>query len=427
MTQIRHDMQTLQTQTEVRSKESSELQDAFHLFSQMSDQLETTYRDLEQRVEQLGTELAAANSEKIKQLAEKEKLADRLSALHEAMPAAVIWVDENQKILSANQLAETIFNQNIVGKDWTQLLNNINNHFNGHELSLGDSRLYSYNQCALEAGQGQVIILTDVTLSRELQQSSHRQQRLVELGEITAGLAHQIRTPLASALLSVEQLLHPSLNADLQQKSTNRIKDNLHHLNHLVNDMLLFARDGEFESDQVNVSSLFQSVSEYVTQKKYQYFEMSVTGPKSIESSELIVTGSKDALLSVLIGLVENAHQLASKLSPIALNIYYKTEGKGLLISVSDNGPGLDKVLCKRIFEPFYTTKKEGTGLGLAISRSIVRAHNGSIVAVSELGKGTEFKIRLNLYQSDNFMNSNANRDLEKLNRKISQVQFFED
>lgn len=416
MTQIRHDMQTFQTQTEVRSKESSELQDAFHLFSQMSDQLETTYRDLEQRVEQLSTELAAANSEKIKQLAEKEKLADRLSALHEAMPAAVIWVDENQKILSANQLAETIFNQNIVGKDWIQLLNNKNNHFNGHELSLGDSRLYSYNQCALEAGQGQVIILTDVTLSRELQQSSHRQQRLVELGEITAGLAHQIRTPLASALLSVEQLLHPSLNADLQQKSTNRIKDNLHHLNHLVNDMLLYARDGEFESDQVNVSSLFQSVSEYVAQKKYQYFDMSVTGPDSIESSELIVTGSKDALLSVLIGLVENAYQLANQLSPIKLNIHYKTEDKELLISVSDNGPGLDKALCETIFEPFYTTKKEGTGLGLAISRSIVRAHNGSIVAVSELGKGTEFKIRLNLYQSNIFLHSNANRNLEKSN-----------
>lgn len=427
MTQIRHDMQTFHTQTEVRSKESSELQDAFHLFSQMSDQLETTYRDLEQRVEQLSTELAAANSEKIKQLAEKEKLADRLSALHEAMPAAVIWVDEDQKILSANQLAETIFNQNIVGKVWTQLLNNKNYHFNGHELSLGDSRLYSYNQCALEAGQGQVIILTDVTLSRELQQSSHRQQRLVELGEITAGLAHQIRTPLASALLSVEQLLHPSLNADLQYKSTNRIKDNLHHLNHLVNDMLLYARDGEFESDQVNVASLFQSVNEYVAQKNYQYFDMSVTGPKSIETSELIVTGSKDALLSVLIGLVENAYQLAKQSSPITLHINYKTEDKELLISVSDNGPGLDKNLCEKIFEPFYTTKKEGTGLGLAISRSIVRAHKGSIVAVSELGKGTVFEIRLNLYQPDNLLHSNANKNLENLNKEISQIQVFED
>ena len=214
----------------------------------------------------------------------------------------------------------------------------------------------------------------------------------------------------------MEQLLHPSLNADLQQKSTNRIKDNLYHLNHLVNDMLLFARDGEFESDQVNVSSLFQSVSEYVAQKKYQYFDLSVTGPKSIVPSELIVTGSKDALLSVLIGLVENAYQLANQESPIKLNIHYKTEDKELLISVSDNGPGLEKSLCGRVFEPFYTTKKEGTGLGLAISRSIVRAHNGSIVAQSELGKGSKFKIRLNLYQSDNFLHSNANRNLEKSN-----------
>lgn len=410
-------MQTFQAQTELRSKGESDLQDAFHLFSQMSDQLETTYRHLEQRVEQLSTELAAANSEKIKQLAEKEKLADRLSALHEAMPAAVIWVDETQKILSANQLAETIFSQNIVGKNWTQLLNTDSDYFNGHELSLGGSRLYSYNQCALEAGQGQVIILTDVTLSRELQQSSNRQQRLVELGEITAGLAHQIRTPLASALLSVEHLLHPSLNAELQNKATNRIKDNLHHLNHLVNDMLLFARDGEFESDQVNVASLFNAVNEYLAQKSYHFFTVSMLHSDISDTSKDIVTGSKDALLSVLIGLIENAYQLATELLPIELNIHYETNAKELLITVSDNGPGLDKALCERVFEPFYTTKKEGTGLGLAISRSIIRAHNGSIVAVSKPGQGTEFQIRLKLFQSENLLHSNANRNLKKLNK----------
>jgi two-component system, sensor histidine kinase FlrB len=418
-------MQTFQAQTELRSKGESDLQDAFHLFSQMSDQLETTYRHLEQRVEQLSTELAAANSEKIKQLAEKEKLADRLSALHEAMPAAVIWVDETQKILSANQLAETIFNRKIVGKNWTQLLNKDGYHFNGHELNLGGSRIYSYNQCALETGQGQVIILTDVTLSRELQQSSHRQQRLVELGEITAGLAHQIRTPLSSALLSVEHLLHPSLNAELQSKATNRIKDNLHHLNHLVNDMLLYARDGEFESDQVNVAALLNEVNEYCIQKNYSNFQMLVSENGAGKASESVVMGSKDALLSVLIGLVENAYQLATDLLPVELNIHYEVNNKELLISVSDNGPGLDKTLCERIFEPFYTTKKEGTGLGLAISRSIIRAHNGSIVAVSELGKGTEFQIRLKLSQSENLLRSNANRNFETLNKTNSLVQVF--
>lgn len=418
-------MQTLQTQTGSRPKSESELQDAFHLFSQMSDQLETTYRHLEQRVEQLSTELAAANSEKITQLAEKEKLADRLSALHEAMPAAVIWVDETQKILSANQLAETIFNQKLVGQVWTHLLNQEYYHFNGHELSTGDSRLYSYNHCVLEAGQGQVIILTDVTLSRQLQHSSNRQQRLVELGQITAGLAHQIRTPLSSALLSVEHLLHPSLDATLHNKSANRIKDNLHHLNHLVNDMLLYARDGEFESDQVNVNNLFNILADYVSQKKYASFNLSILN-NADKTADIIVTGSKDALLSVLIGLVENAYQLASKQSPIEVSIDYKVIDQEVLISVTDNGPGLNTAQCEQIFEPFYTTKKEGTGLGLAISRSIVRAHNGSINVVSELGKGAEFQIRLKIFKSEKLMHSNANRSIKQSHLINKEVQVSE-
>ncbi|MCK5336939.1 MAG: hypothetical protein KAQ67_12295 [Gammaproteobacteria bacterium] len=411
-------MQTLQLQSESKLSDKAELQAAFQLFTQMSGQLETTYRQLEQRVEQLSTELAAANSEKLKQLAEKEKLADRLAALHAAMPAAVIWVDEAQKILSANQSAEVIFKQDIVGKNWTQLLNGQGYSFNGHELSTDDSRVYSYNQRALETAHGQVIILTDVTLSRELQQSSHRQQRLAELGEITAGLAHQVRTPLASALLSVEQLLHPSLNTELHNKSVNRIKDNLHHLDQLVNDMLLYARDGEFESDQVSVHSLLNDIKNCFIQKDYPHFKLSILNSITSQDSDVIVTGSKDALLSVLISLVENAYQLSTDLLPVEVNIHYEVKGKQLLITVSDNGPGLDKFQCEQIFKPFYTTKKEGTGLGLAISRSIIRAHNGSLVAVSEPGNGTELQICLNLYQPEKMLNSNVNRT--KLNKESS-------
>lgn len=402
-------MPTLQAQAEIPINDKTELQAAFQLFSQMSDQLETSYRDLELRVECLTKSLATANSEKLKQLAEKEKLADRLEALHAAMPAAVIWVDESQTIRSANQTAKDIFKNDIVGKDWENLLAQ-HFSFNGHELVGADASVYSYNQRILEAGQGQVIILTDVSLSHKLQQSSYRQTRLAELGQITAGLAHQVRTPLASALLSIEQLSHPDISAELRSKSTDRIKNNLHHLDHLVNDMLSFARDGEFENDQVNIAELLLSLDSYFKEKNYAFFELSVADTKASEA-DIIVAGSRDALLSVLISLVENTHQLASDEVTIKTQVSLQQTDSQLLISVKDNGPGLDAISCQQIFKPFFTTKRNGTGLGLAISQSIIHAHHGSLVAVSEPGEGTEVQIRLNYYQADIMLQSKAKTD----------------
>ncbi|MDH5426069.1 MAG: ATP-binding protein [Gammaproteobacteria bacterium] len=413
-------MQTLQTQSQ--SNGESDLQAAFRLFSQMSGQLETSYRQLELKVEQLSRELAVVNSEKLEQLAEKEKLADRLAALHEAMPAAVIWVDQSKKILSANQTAETIFKKNIVGKNWQSLLDQKDYSFNGHEFNTGDSNVYNYSQCVLDADQGQVIILTNVTLDRELQQSSHQQLRLAELGEITAGLAHQLRTPLASALLSVDHLLHPSINIELHNKSVNRIKDNLLHLDHLVNDMLLYARDGKFESNEVSVKNLLEETCVHFRQKNYENFNIKDISCVTAAKKDVYVSGSKDALLSVLISLAENAYQLATELLPVTVVMDYKLQNQQLVITVSDTGPGLSQSDCEHVFKPFFSTKKAGTGLGLAISRSIICAHNGTIKAVSEQGKGTQMQIKLNRYQSDKILNSNANRKSQNRNNSPVKV-----
>lgn len=396
-------MQSQQIQSE---PDKTELQAAFKLFSRMSDQLETSYRDLEHQVEQLSFELSKANSEKLKQLAEKEKLADRLETLHEAMPAAVIWVDQSQQILSANQSALDIFKENIIGKIWPELLMKQSFSFSGHELISTSASIYSYSQKALEAGQGKVIILTDITLSQQLQKSNHHQQRLADLGKMTAGLAHQVRTPLATALLSIDQLSHPSISPELQKKSIKRVKHNLHHLDHLVNDMLLFARDGEFEKEKINVSSLLNDLNKNIQQKKYQNFSFTASNKFSNES----VSGSKDALLSVLMSLVENASQLSTKLSPIEVKIESEVKSDKILISVIDNGPGLTLEQREQVFKPFFSTKKEGNGLGLAISQSIIRAHNGCLIAVSEQGLGTKMQISLDLFRSESLLQSNTNK-----------------
>ena len=402
-------MQTLQTKNQLSNK--SDLEDAFHLFSQMSGQLESTYRQLEQRVEKLTNELAVAHSEKL-------QLADQLSALHEAMPAAVIWTDKYHNILSANQLAETIFKGSVVGKNWQEIIACHDFDFNGHEITTTDSKVYSYNQCSFEGGDGQLVILTDVTLSKELQFSSHRQQRLAELGEFTAGLAHQVRTPLASALLSIEQLAHPLLDNEMRKKSIHRVEKNLRHLDNLVNDMLLYARDGSFEKDQVSVRKLLFGLKGHFKQKKYSNFNLNISNQETTSNQTNLIIGSENALLSVLISLVENAYQLSSDSKHINVCVSFNVVSDKLMILVADDGPGLSNSQCEEIFKPFYTTKESGTGLGLSISRSIVRAHNGSLEAVSEQGIGTTMKLTLDLLKKGKMLHSNAYKKSKSINQK---------
>lgn len=399
-------MQTLSSIDRPDLDSQSELQAAFQLFSQMSGQLEKSYRELEGRVEQLTQELATARSEKLKQLAEKEKLADQLEALHEALPAAVIWMDAKSRIRSANQAANKMFATDIVNQNWQQLLEQ-KFSFDGHELLADDGSVFSYHQRSLEQQQGQVVILTDVTLSRQLQQSNYRQQRLAELGEITAGIAHQVRTPLASALLSVGHLSHPSVDEALRQKSVDRIKQNLHHLDKFVNDMLLYAKDGEFDNNCINVSLLLHNLEVYVQQKHFHNASFEI---QNNQSTDLVVSGSGDALLSVLISLVENASQLATETTAVEVSVKTMLVDGECVISVIDNGPGLSAQQCKQIFKPFYTTKEHGTGLGLAISRSIIRAHHGQLDVFSTPGKGTEMKIQLKQFVAEQFMQSNSNK-----------------
>ena len=403
-------MQTQALNNVTDLEKQNELQAAFHLFSQMSGQLEQSYKELEQRVELLTEELATARSEKLKQLAEKEKLADQLQALHEALPVAVIWIDKSNRILSANQTANEIFNTDIVNKNWKHLLEQYFG-FDGHELLADDGRVFSYHQQPLAQQRGQVVILTDVTLSRQLQQSNYRQQRLAELGEITAGIAHQVRTPLASALLSIGHLSHPSIDEELRQKSVERIKQNLHHLDKFVNDMLLYAKDGEFDNNCINISLLLHNLEVYVQQKQYPDFHFQLQ--LNQQQDDMVVSGSGDALLSVLISLVENASQLSSEITPIDVVVKAYATETDCVISVIDNGPGLSAAQKDQIFKPFYTTREQGTGLGLAISRSIIHAHHGQLEAISAAGKGTEMKIHLKKYISEKFLQSNNNKVTE--------------
>ena len=180
-----------------------ELQEAFNLFNQMSEQLTDAYRELQKQVEQLTQELAVANGELRRQLEEKESLSQRLSRLLAALPGGVIVLDGGGRVSEVNPAVSTMLYGNLVGEAWSEICGReLVPTLTQGEWLLGDTGrriVISTNRIGEQGGE--ILLLHDVTEAYQLQDQLQRHQRLSSMGEMVAGLAHQLRTPLSAALL----------------------------------------------------------------------------------------------------------------------------------------------------------------------------------------------------------------------------------
>jgi two-component system sensor histidine kinase FlrB len=228
---------------------------------------------------------------------------------------------------------------------------------------------------------------------RILQQEASRGQRLSSMGEMTARLAHQVRTPLATSLLYASQLKQVDLQQDQHNCFVDRLLVGLRHLDHMVNDMLLYARGGQEGDEVVTVSDLLDQVQQsLVPQLNEKAAHWSVrNGHRDIE-----IRGQREILVSALGNLVSNALDASGQ--DTHLDWQVDVQGQTVCIVLQDNGPGVANGVHEQIFEPFFTTRASGTGLGLAVVRAVVAAHRGTIELDPEFEKGARFVIRLPLF-----------------------------
>ena len=392
------------------------LEDAFHVFTQVSEQLSASYLVLENRVAQLTDELAAARSERLLQLAEKERLANRLTHLLNVLPAGVVVLNGAGRIQEYNPSAVALLGEPLLGLNWAAVAARVfaPQLGEGQELVLRDGRRVSLSASSLGTEPGQILLLRDVTELHALQEGLSRHQRLSAMGEMAAALAHQIRTPLSAALLYTSQLAFPQHDNFDYRQYAGKVLSRLRHLEQLVNDMLVFAKGGHCGADEFTVALLLQDL------------QQAMDAPLSVAECRLEILndapkatlhGNREALLSALQNLVSNAMQACGKGGRLQLLATYKdvlvsreagrrerpqtvsdphgAEAVNLLLS--DNGPGIPDALQERIFEPFFTTRAQGTGLGLAVVQAIVRAHQGMVWVESEPGQGSTFGLRLPL------------------------------
>ncbi len=375
-----------------------QLEDAFQVFNQVSEQLVVSYQQLQEQVQQLSAELAAARQERMRQLVEKERLANRLSRLLDALPAAVVVLDGDDRIQAFNQAAQDLLGPIDLHLLWGPVYKR---HFgagqSGEERQLCSGRWVGLSERSLAPESGRILLLRDITESRELQERMHRQQRLAAMGEMAAQLAHQIRTPLSSALLYLSHLSKENLSTEQRSRMAERSRARLLHMEHQINDMLAFARGGQYAPEPVAMSELLRDL--------VQTLEPAIQeGNTSLHwrddtAGDCLISGNRDALLGAVLNLANNAIQHGGPEVALIITLRQPNDHETEL-SVCDNGPGIRDEIRERVFDPFFTTSSGGTGLGLAVVQSVVLGHRGRINLDSASDEGTCFRIRLPLSQT---------------------------
>ncbi|WP_428771769.1 sensor histidine kinase [Vibrio sp.] len=318
-----------------------------------------------------------------------EDQVERYKQVLDVMPAGVILLDTQGVVREANPEARRLLEVPLVGEKWFSIIQQAFSpkEDDGHEISLRNGRKV---RLAISASTtGQLILITDLTETRLLQSRVSDLQRLSSLGRMVASLAHQVRTPLSSAMLYASNLAAANLTPATKERFQTKLMDRLHDLEKQVNDMLLFAKGGD--NKVVRPFTVADLVAEFVPMVETALKTNQIDYCQEVEQPETVLFGNANAVASALSNLVMNAIQIAGKGSQI--DVFFRPVNGQLKISVQDSGPGVPPELQSKIMEPFFTTRSQGTGLGLAVVQMVCRAHDGHLELISEQGDGACFTV----------------------------------
>lgn len=324
----------------------------------------------------------------------------RLQHLLQVLPTGVVVLDARGFVQQANPVAISMLGEPLTGQRWLDV---ITRSFrprsdDGMEVSLHDGRRVQLAITSLQPEPGQLIVLTDLTETRQLQSRIAHLQRLSALGKMMASLAHQIRTPLSSAMLYAQNLTNLKLDQNSRQQFQHKLLNRLQDLEQQVNDLLLFARSGrEQQAERLSMQQLLSEVELSVEAMVQQHAGQLVV---ELPEPDLPVLGNHTALSGALANLIQNALQHAGPGARVEVSAIASRDGQWVTLAVEDHGPGVPAHLQQQIFDPFFTTRRNGTGLGLAVVQAVAHSHNGQVRCVDGASGGARFEMILPVYQS---------------------------
>ena len=375
------------------------LKETFDLFNRMSDDLSSSYRVLEARVSALTNELDKVNAQKEIEAKNKDQITARLTNLLDLLPGGVIVLDRWGVINQINPAGENLLSSGIVGKKWNQIVEAFFSpkDDDGHEVSMKSGRRVSISTRSLDQEVGQIILITDQTETRRLQDELSRGQRLSALGKTVSALAHQIRTPLSAATLYASHLFEKDLTSVQIKDFSKKILARLNHLERQVQDMLIFAKGNLILNDSITMNDFLNDLRSAIdTSFREKNSKLII---KNLCPNTKFICNSQ-SLIGALSNLINNSLQASQNGDSIHLCV--EAVGDNLNFSIIDSGQGIQPNLLSRLKqgeEAFLSTKSQGTGLGLAVARVVAREHQGSLSIESKFGEGTrvDFKISKSL------------------------------
>ncbi|GIL17742.1 MAG: PAS domain-containing sensor histidine kinase [Oligoflexia bacterium] len=321
----------------------------------------------------------------------------------ETIPSGLMTVTEAGDILQVNQGAKKILEQeDIVGKNLlqvipsaSQLFESVRNQRQSQKLDLtyskGDDQTLLSTQMIPQA-QGEVptylMVFDDQTQIRRLESAVRQAEKMAAVGQLAAGIAHEIRNPLAGISGSIE-LLSQQNQSEEDRKLSKIIMKEIDRLNRLISEFLDFAKPEKVPVDPVNLSSLLKEIC------------LAVTMDPSLKQGEQILSlnevpmirGHRDKLKQAFLNMMINSYQAMGQVEKPVMEISCTHKDNEVIVRLKDNGCGMSEETKRRMFEPFHTTKPKGTGLGLAVTHKILENHGASLEVQSEIGQGTEIKI----------------------------------
>jgi two-component system nitrogen regulation sensor histidine kinase GlnL len=238
--------------------------------------------------------------------------------------------------------------------------------------------------------------------ARQLERRASQTEKLISLGTLAAGLAHELRNPLVSIQTFSALLKERGTDLDFQHEFSAVVQRDVNRIASIVENVAAFAESNRVQMSVVNLSEVLTAVAEIVRpelQRTGIVFELPVSeAPR--------VTANYSQLLQVFLNLAQNAMQAMEGQPDGRLTIAFEAQLRPLqpllCVSLTDNGPGIEPTILPYLFDPFTTTKatgvrhgKHGMGLGLAIVKRIVQHHHGEINVTSTPGQGTTFRVYL--------------------------------
>lgn len=402
--------------TNAEDNESSNSQ----IIDAVSEQLSVSYQSLENHVGELKKKLSQAKQDQAKELKENELLSQRINSILDILPSGLLVIDKHGVIQQANPAAEILLSidpnstavDTVVGKAWIEIISCCFSpqKDDGHELSLKNGRRINLATSSLKNEPGQIVLMTDLTETRKLQEMLGHQQRLSEMGKMMASLAHQIRTPLSSAMIYSAHLIDEELPENKRSDFSVKLRSCLKRVEGQLKGMLLFSKNQLQLDDTVRLDRFLEKL-EIMIRPISQNNRSEITF--TLHDQNRMMLCNEEVLLSAVNNIVVNALEACdetqfletddSKPSSRKVDVIFSIQPgityngdsmirdggaqvkETLCIAVSDNGPGIPSHIIQRIFEPFFTSKKTGTGLGMSVVDIVAKAHGGTVVAENKL------------------------------------------